>query len=453
MLEDYAVTGTDARTLGEAGIGPGTRVLAAFSGGADSTALLLMLKEALDGGLIAGLTAAHFHHGLRGETADRDLAFSKALAERLGIPFVYECGDVPGYAQSRGLSAETAARELRYAFLERVRAESGSDVIATAHHMDDQAETVLMHLIRGTGLKGLGGMRPSAGKIARPLLGLPHEALCAYLTERGEAWCEDETNASTGPRRNRIRLELLPLLKELNPAVTEGLCRTAAHLRADEDLLGGMAEEALERARTEEGFLREPLSKEPEPVRRRALMLLAAPLLGYDYTAEDALSLERLLTAPSGRTANLSGGHTAETDGPLLVFDPEKKEPPAPQPLAFGAPLRYGGYEITLERVNGFVQPADAYHACIARDAFGKDAPVTVRFPRAGDRFEPMGLGGSRLVSDIFTDRKVKRADRNVPLVLIGEEIVFIPGYTVSEKARVTKKTIMPVTIGVRKES
>ncbi|MDO4493786.1 MAG: tRNA lysidine(34) synthetase TilS [Clostridia bacterium] len=433
-LPDPIAPGCDART----------HVLVALSGGADSTALLLLLHAAREEGRIAKLSCAHFHHGLRGAEADRDLAFSEALAARLGVPFFSERGDVPAYRTATGKSTETAARELRYAFLRRVRAQCGADVIATAHHMDDQAETVLMHLIRGTGTNGLCGIRARSGDLVRPLLGFTHEELTRFLSESGEPWCEDTTNAAEDAARNRLRHSVMPLLKEANPNLGAALSRLAAHAQSDEAHFAPLAERLLETAKVPPGFDRAVLAAAEEPVRRRALMRILSGLLGGDLTEADVKKLEDLLTGRSGRTALFSGGHTALADGAHLILDPSSPEELPEAALPGNGALRYGAWVLTAETAKGFRRPEDPYSACIAWDG---QSPLTVRFPKPGDRFSPLGLGGTKLLSDIFTDRKTPLGQRRVPLVLMGGEIVFLPGYTVSERVRVSEPSKSKTTV------
>lgn len=177
------------------GLHKNSAVLAAFSGGADSTALVLELARLSRQGELGAVYAAHYHHGIRGGEAERDLAFCRALCQRLGIPFLFERGDVPAAAREKGISVESAARELRYGFLRRAAARTGAEAVALGHHREDQAETVLMHLIRGSGLRGLGGMAPQSGLYVRPLLEAGKEDILAYLAERGESFCTDSTNA------------------------------------------------------------------------------------------------------------------------------------------------------------------------------------------------------------------------------------------------------------------
>ena len=222
----------------------GARVVAALSGGADSVAQLMLLVDLAATGVVTVAGAAHLDHRLRPE-APRDQAFCQALCERLGVPFVARTVDVAALAGQWRTSIEAAARRARYAFLEDARVELGADRIAVAHTLDDQAETVLLRLLRGAGTRGLRGILPVRGRIVRPLLGCTRAALRADLAARGEAWREDATNADLDVPRNRVRHELLPLLAaRYQPAVTRLLARTAAVADAEDALLEALAEEA-----------------------------------------------------------------------------------------------------------------------------------------------------------------------------------------------------------------
>ncbi|MDR0924824.1 MAG: tRNA lysidine(34) synthetase TilS, partial [Hungatella sp.] len=192
---------------------PGDRVIVALSGGADSVCLLVVLHE-LRKELGLELKAVHVHHGLRGKEADRDSDYARKLSEDLGVPFACVRVDAALYAREHGMSVEEAGRHLRYQIFEKERLDFSGTKIAVAHHRDDQAETILYNLFRGTGLKGLGGMRPVRDKIVRPLLSVGREEILAYLAEKGISYCEDSTNAQTDYVRNRIRRRILPVIRE-----------------------------------------------------------------------------------------------------------------------------------------------------------------------------------------------------------------------------------------------
>ena len=224
---------------------PGSRVLCAVSGGSDSICLLhLLWTKRADWRL--EIFAAHYEHGLRGEDSLRDAAFVERFCRERGIPCTVEHGDAAAWAAERRLGIEEAARELRYAFLERTADALGCDRIATAHNADDNAETLLLNLIRGSGLRGLGGIPPRRGRIVRPLLEVPREEIAAYLRENELPHAEDLSNEDERFRRNLVRRRLMPLIREMNPAFVRAAGNTAALARQDEDCLTALAEAFLE---------------------------------------------------------------------------------------------------------------------------------------------------------------------------------------------------------------
>ena len=192
---------------------PGDRVIIGLSGGADSVSLLMILSE-LKKELNIELFAVHVHHGLRGKEADRDSAYAQELSENLGVPFVCVHANVAEYARVNGVSEEEAGRHLRYRILEEQRLFRHAAKIAVAHHADDQVETVLYNLFRGSGLKGLGGMRPVRDAVIRPLLSVTRKEILAYLEEKEISYCEDSTNSGTDYIRNRLRHEIIPAVRE-----------------------------------------------------------------------------------------------------------------------------------------------------------------------------------------------------------------------------------------------
>ena len=243
----------------------GCTVLCAVSGGADSICLLDLVRRLGD----VTVLCAHFDHGIRGAESARDAAFVEALCKEWGVPFFPGRGDVPAYAAANGLSIETAAREMRYAFLNRTAKEHGADVIATAHNLNDNAETILFRMARGTGLRGLTGIPARRGSIVRPLLQTPRRDIEEYLTARGIPHVEDSTNAETDAARNRIRLDVLPRLESIHPGAVAGIARMSETLAEDEAFLASLAEEKL--ALWGEAIPGAELCALPRPVARRAL--------------------------------------------------------------------------------------------------------------------------------------------------------------------------------------
>ena len=443
-METYAVFQGQRRLIGEkelaaCGCGPADRVMIAFSGGADSTALLLSMKEMLCEGKIGGLFAAHLNHGIRGDNADRDQRFCETLCRDLDIPIATEKADVPAYALEHGQSLEQAARDVRYEFLERARRAFDADLTATAHHRDDQAETVLLHLIRGSGTAGLCGMKPRNGSIIRPFLNISREEILLYLEERGADYCEDETNAENSASRNRIRNELIPLLCGYNPNISEALCKTASLCAEDETYLAQLAEQAEQEilsgggpltARDCSGFLR----RLPGRILRKRLYALDGSVSEADIRRVTALA-----EAQTGTKIQLPCGRSAWIDATALYIGDY------PDECEYEIPFEPEGRTVTprgtliSRRVTGWHKPKNGDEAFL--DLASMPEGLVVRSRRDGDRFFPLGAPGARKLSDVLTDRKVPREQRDMPLLAKGDEVYYAAGLTCSEYAKVTPDT------------
>ena len=218
----------------DCGVAPGSHVLLALSGGADSVALFCLLLEARESMPLV-LSCAHVEHGIRGEASLSDLAFVRALCDKKKVPLYAAHVDAPAYAREHGCGLEDAARTLRYAFLNRTADEIGADAIALAHHAGDQAETVLLHAMRGSDLRGLCAMRMRSGRLIRPLLDCRPEMLRACLAAIGQPFCEDATNDDRTYARNRVRHDVLPQMEQAVPGAGDALCRLARAAQRDED--------------------------------------------------------------------------------------------------------------------------------------------------------------------------------------------------------------------------
>jgi tRNA(Ile)-lysidine synthase len=311
----------------------GSTVVVGLSGGADSVALTDALA-ALRRRRGFRLVAAHLDHGLRPGSAD-DADFCEELCRRLDVPFRRGGADVRARAARERGGLEQAARRERYGFLRRVRDEEGAGAIAVAHTRDDQAETLLLRLLRGAGATGLAGMRPRKGDLLRPLLAVPREEVLAHLRERGLAWCEDPSNVDPAHRRNRVRHELLPYLEErFNPGIRAALARTAGLLADEAAHVHQEAEALLALVAREDGralvLARAPLAGAPTAVARAAIRQALARAGGLAQVG--ALHVERILQlarakAPSGRRLPLPGGRDARfTRGEVRL---EKRAGPA----------------------------------------------------------------------------------------------------------------------------
>lgn len=429
----------NAETLRRCGLRPMDSLLVGLSGGADSVALLHSLCACRKNGQLRSLCAAHLHHGIRGASADADAAFCEALCRQWQVPLVMGHVDAPGYAKAKGQGLEQAARELRYAFLREQAAKFGADAIAVAHHADDQAETLLLHLMRGSGRTGLAGMRMRTGDIVRPLLHTRRRDIEAYLAENGLSACSDETNALLDAARNRVRHELLPEMERFNPRIREALCRLAEHMAADEDFLEALAETALRDAALAEGYSRKTLKELAEPIRSRVLLGLLRDCQEGEVSFSDVRRVEALLGANTGSAIQLRGGRAAWLENDALMLGLMKGEQCFETPFIAVGETRLPQGRLYAEPARRFQKPADGFTACVRASAIPPDAVVRTR--RDGDIFYPFGAPGKKLLSDYLIDRKCPRTRRDMPLLCGGGEVLWVIGFTVSERLRVGEDT------------
>lgn len=418
----------------------GQLVVVGVSGGADSTALLHCLL-ALSKKLGFIVYAAHLNHKIRGKEADEDQRFVAAMCERWDVPFYTMERDVLTLAKRKHMSLEQAAREARYQFFEKARIYFNADKIAVAHHMEDQAETVLMHLLRGSGLAGLTGMHPVRGRVVRPFLQVDRVAIEEYIRENGLAYRYDSTNSLLDATRNRLRLEVFPYLSEhINPGVIKTFCSAAELLQRDEDYLMELAGKALCEAELDAGYDRAKLAALPLPIKTRALRLaLARSGIEKNIERVHIEALCDLLTARTGAELILPGIEALISYDRIYVGK-------RPQFAQFAMPLVAPGETVTprgrfhamiVEGIASFSE--NRMVGCMDYDALPGD--LTVR-PRAnGDQFFPVGAPGNRKLKEFFIDRKVPRFEREVPLLCSMNRVLFVPGYGIDSSVRVTEQT------------
>lgn len=386
---------------------PEDTVLCALSGGADSVSLLLCLAE-----LGVDVCACHLNHGLRGAEADADEAFCRALCQRENIPFLSERCDAAQEARCTGQSVETAARELRYRFFAACAQALGADKIATAHTADDNLETMLFRLIRGTGLAGLAGIPPVRDRIIRPLLRVERRDIEAYLTGRGQEWCTDATNAEDICTRNRIRHQVIPALREIVPEAAQHASETAVLLRQDEDALEQLAGEL-----PEQNTLRW-LNGQPEAVRSRAIrhVLSAAGVPEGETGIRHIRATERLCEGKGSRVS-LPGGFWAERrDGRLLVTAAAQRG--SPVELELEKPVQFGSYWVCLTK-----NPPgnmDFSHTIALSCGIIALTPLTLRGWNSRDRMQLPGARGERTLKRLYQDRAISPDVRDTLPVLCG---------------------------------
>lgn len=407
----------------------GRRVLSALSGGADSVALTLLLIKAG-----AEVTCAHFEHGIRGADSLRDRDFCRAFCKELHVPLLEDSARVPENRMP-GEGLEQAARRLRYRFLRRAKESVGAEWIALAHHMDDQAETVLMHLLRGSGLAGVAGMRELSGDLYRPLLGVRKRELLEYLEELGQSYCQDASNWIPDTPRNLLRLRVMPELESAYPGCVEAIARFSAQADRDEAFFDALAENWLS-ARMETGaYGMRVLAQDPgaQPVVSRAMRQLCRRAQIPQAESRHVCALTRLLDAPRGKV-ELPGGRFAERAGNWLYF-PIASPPPEPTRLIFSGESELPGLcRVLAKDWEGGPVRDDPFRQALSCDAL-KGAVLRTR--RAGDWIQPLGMEGKKLLSDYLIDRSVDRPLRDwTPLIAIGNEILWVVGVGISQKAR-----------------
>jgi tRNA(Ile)-lysidine synthase len=469
----------------------GSRVLVGLSGGADSVALLLVLRELERDGVLAIAGAAHVNHLLRGAESDGDETFCAALAAALDVPFRAVRIDVAALARAQKRSVEDAARSARYSFFERIMSELGAGVVAVAHTREDQAETFLLRLLRGSGTRGLAAIHPRAGRVIRPLLDAARDDLRAYLSARGQAFRDDSSNADLSIPRNRVRHELIPTLRSrFSAGIIAVLAREAALARQDEEFLQAEAIKLAGRIVLTDVAVRidaAGLSSAPRALSSRVAQMALGHHAGskpisFDHVeqvlalAADDTSLPRRSRGAAKAGAVSLPGQFAVRAGGTIVLSPGRGQVRGgansfafslsipgevelgPQRLAVGVERvaclaeteREGG---TPRAASGRQRKWVGRGSEVGVAAAALELPLAVRSRRPGDRFRPLGAPGGRKLQDFLVDRKVPRAERDeLPLVVDGRDrIVWVVGQAVAEDFRVTDPSQGVLLLKVRR--
>jgi tRNA(Ile)-lysidine synthase len=418
----------------------GDAVVVGVSGGADSMVLLHVLHQ-LAPAHRWKLTVAHFNHLLRGKDADADKRFVAHAAKQMGLRFESKNGDVRALAREQKVSIEMAARELRHEFFAKTASALGAQIIALAHHADDQAELFLLRLLRGASSSGLGGMNfraPSpaddALKLVRPLLNISKAELLSFARAHRIRFREDVTNASTDPLRNRIRHKLLPLLRrEFQPGIDAVLLREAELLRDESDFIATEAEAWMSSRKV-------PFAKLAVALQRRVLqleLLRAGVLPNYDL-------IERLRTGEWG-TAGTGVTYRCDARGRITMklAEPEFCGDELLANLTETIAARFGGVDCAWRRIKGAKLPARriAHREFFDADAVG--AHITLRHWRPGDRFQPIGLGKPAKLQDLFVNRKIPRERRHEVIVATSEngDIFWVEGLRIGDRFKIKRTT------------
>ncbi len=431
---------------GRCGLGRGDALLVAVSGGVDSMVLLHILNTlAPEWGW--QLTVAHFNHQLRGRNSDRDAALVRHTAAALNLPITVGQGDVNAFAKKSGLSLEMAARKLRHEFLARTARAGGMATIALAHHADDQVELFFLRLLRGAGGEGLAGMKwrspsPMDPRITlvRPLLDLSKVELETYAQDVGVPFRTDATNASLAMPRNRVRHELLPLLRtKYQPGLNRTVLRAMKIARAEADLAGDLAAQWLKSKSP-------AFAKLPVAVQRRVIQS-QLPKLGLPLDFELVEQLRETAGRPVNTGLNLfavrdaAGRVKLVSPSPATVFNPEER---VLQLTGRSGQAGFAGVKITWARKSAGPWPIplsptpgqEIYDAARVGDS------VTLRHWRAGDRFQPLGMASPVKLQDLFTNAKIPRDRRRELLVAtVHGEIFWVEGLRMAERFKLTGET------------
>jgi len=443
-------------------ISRGDHVLVAVSGGPDSIALLHLLAHQRESLAIGRISVLHFNHRLRGAESDADCVFVRSVAEKMGLPVVCGEEDVRRYRQGRTISMEMAARERRHRFFRQSLDRYSAQRIALGHTSNDQAEEVLLRLLRGVGPSGMEGMRPLGhGGVIRPLLFAARAEILEYLHDLKIPFREDSSNLEPVCRRNVLRLQVLPLLeKHFHPRLVRTLSRHARLVAEEEswwsDRMRAMwpeicPSETSGRVELDREALRALHPALQRRVFRHAVEQFQGHLMGI--STAHVLALCRLAaTDASGKEIHLPGGLRAVAEGHriFLALASEAAGPVAPAAgrLIVPAPGRYDYAGMTIDiRKEVSAKPGSGALPTPVPNAAHMDAdairwPMTIRSWKPGDRFRPLGLHGTKKLQDFFTDSKIPRSERSrIPLLCDGEKICWVVGRRLDDRVKVTPQT------------
>ena len=422
-------------------LSPGAKVIVGLSGGPDSVCLTLMLHE-----MGYDLTGVHCNFHLRGEESMRDERFVRDLCQKLNIPLHKADFDTAQYAKDHKLSIEMAARELRYDLFRRLKAELHAEAIAVGHHQDDNVETLMLNMVRGTGIKGACGMQPVNGDIIRPLLCLRRHEIMHFLAARQQDYVTDHTNLEDEYARNKVRLNIVPQLEAINPRAVDNMSTTMDNLREVYNIYIWWMEQVHQRCCSllPTGDMRidiPQLLSLPSP--QSALHELLSPAC---LSRADITSLLDICQQTAQPTSSPTLPHPCESNSRTLsgkVFGKEGRRVIVDRDCLLLEAEHY-----TQPTISHTVHPISEVHIEKAPhlaylDADKLSGPLTVRTPMPGDTFAPFGMGGRRkLLSDYMTDQKMNLFDKERQLLLVdGNEIAWVVGRRGSEKYRVDKNT------------
>jgi len=431
------------------------RVVAALSGGPDSTALLVALVQ-IAKQLDFSIIVAHYNHGLRGTSSDEDEKYSQELAIKLGLIFV--SGKMDQKLRQKGKSPEDFYRQQRYQFLDKVAEDYNAQKIALGHNIQDQAETVLLNLLRGSGLGGLKGILPMReGKFIRPLIEVSRGEIIAFLSEAGISYCQDSSNESKIYLRNKIRFELIPYLKEkFNPRIEENLAQMAEILRQDDEYIRNSVQEVLKSTYIQNQSNRiislniEYIKGLAPAIRSRLFKKILESLNpeknGFSFS--NIKALERLAqVTESGKRISLPLGIEAKREYDSLILERDKiclKQVDYEYPVNIPGIIHVKETNRTISIEKTFRDKIDQHNKNkVYLDLDKIQQPVILRNRRDGDRFQPLGMKGRQKIKSLFINQKIPRNKRNEVMLLVDRNsVIWIENIHLSERVKISPQTI-----------
>jgi len=436
-------------------IAEGDRLILALSGGIDSMVLAdLLLKVKVD------FVVAHCNFHLRGEESDGDERFVREFAERNGIQCFVKHFDTEQYAAEQGISIEMAARDLRYVWFEELRQQLGYDKIAVAHHADDQAETFFINLLRGAGLRGLKGMQPQNGAIIRPLLWASREQIHQYAVENQILWREDHTNAESIYLRNKIRNQLLPIFDVLHPEARQGLYKSLEHLSAENELYRELLKEKLSQIVEEQDAVSVIARRNDEAIQINksfhvsldcfaALAMTQREQLLFEWLRQYGFNTDQCRFIFEAMETGIGNKYCSPTHQLVIgrnelqlseiksVSDEEIQIEIGEEEIISPIHLRFSQFEKSADFI------IDKSPNVAMLDADRIQFPLTLRHWRHGDRFYPLGMKGSKLLSDFFVDQKFTEAQKQSVFLIVSanDDILWVVGHRIDDRFKLTNGT------------
>lgn len=423
---------------------PNQTVIIAVSGGIDSLVMLDLFAQLQESWNLQ-LYIAHINHQLRGKESDGDEKFVKKIAEQYGIPFYGERAGTRALAKKKNL--QQTAREIRYSFFEKLKKSLKADCIATAHNANDNAETILFNLFRGSGMEGLAGIPPfhREKKIIRPLLFAFREQISAYAKERRLVWREDSSNKKETYSRNYIRKNLLPAIQKLNPSVVQTLNQEAEIFRDGKKFIDELLEEILReliQKRSGVYLLKVQKIKKHHLFIQKMTLRVLLNELGIEPAFKHIISIIELFDRQKGTIIQLSKSWRAERTGEAIEFYPKKKVKNVMLKLLKPGTVSTKQFTIELFPVKREVQKFRKDPFVEFVDAESISFPIHIRSWKSGDSFIPLGMKGSKKLSDFFTDLKLTQNQKNnVPILESKNRIVWVGGCRLDDRFKITSKT------------